>query len=101
MGNQIQRQQETFQQMMQESMRSWLQILNILHLPVAEQPEEGQQAFEQASEQRMQLAQQQQETFQQMSQQLMEQAEQQQPGFPAAGTAVVGCAYMERLRPSR
>jgi serine/threonine protein phosphatase PrpC len=105
MGNQIQRQQETFQQMMQEFMRSWLQILNILHLPVAEQPEEGQQAFEQAfkqaSEQRMQLAQQQQETFQQMSQQLMEQAEQQQPGFPAAGTAVVGCAYMERLRPSR
>jgi hypothetical protein len=47
MGNQIQRQQETFQQMMQESMRSYMQLLNTLHLPVAEQPQEGQQAFQQ------------------------------------------------------
>jgi hypothetical protein len=51
MGNQIQRQQETFQQMMQESMRSYMQLLNTLHLPVAEQPQEGQQAFEQAFQQ--------------------------------------------------
>jgi hypothetical protein len=53
MGNQIQRQQETFQQMMQESMRSYMQLLNTLHLPIAEQPQEGQQAFQQASEQWM------------------------------------------------
>jgi hypothetical protein len=56
MGNQIQRQQETFQQMMQESMRSYMQLLNTLHLPVAEQPQEGQQAFEQAFQQQQSLA---------------------------------------------
>jgi hypothetical protein len=62
MGNQILKQQETFQQMMQESMHSYVQLLNTLHLPMAEQPQEGQQAFQQAfqqaSEQWMQLAQQ-------------------------------------------
>jgi hypothetical protein len=36
--------------MMQESMRSYMQLLNTLHLPMAEQPQEGQQAFQQASE---------------------------------------------------
>jgi hypothetical protein len=56
MGNQIQRQQETFQQMMQESMCSYMQLLNTLHLPVAEQPQEGQQAFEQAFQQQQSLA---------------------------------------------
>jgi hypothetical protein len=56
MGNQIQRKQETFQQMMQESMSSYMQLLNTLHLPVAELPQEGQQAFEQTFQQQQSLA---------------------------------------------
>jgi hypothetical protein len=56
MGNQIQRQQEMFQQMMQESMSSYMQLLNTLHLPVAELPQEGQQAFEQTFQQQQSLA---------------------------------------------
>ncbi len=85
MADQIRRQQQTFQQMMQESMNSYMQLLNTPPFSVSEQSREGQQAtqqtFQQASEQWMQLAQKQQETFQQMSQQWMEQAQQQQQAF--------------------
>jgi formiminotetrahydrofolate cyclodeaminase len=85
MADQIQRQQQAFQQMMQESMNSYMQLLNTPPFPLSGQPQEGrqaaQQAFQQASQQWMQLAQQQQEALQRMSQQWMEQAQQQQQAF--------------------
>ena len=85
MADQIQRQQRTFQQMMQESMNSYMQLLNTPPFPLSGQPQEGQQAaqqaFQQASQQWIQLAQQQQEAFQRVSQQWMEQAQQQQQAF--------------------
>ena len=86
MANQIQRQQQSFQQMMQDSMNTYMQLLNTPPFSVAEQSQrEGQQAtqhtFQQASQQWMELAHQQQQTFQQMSQQWMEQAQAQQQAF--------------------
>src|SRR5687768_12191547 len=86
MADQIQRQQQTSQQMMQDLMSSYIQLLNTPPFYVSQQPqEEGQRAtgqtFHQASEQWMQLAQQQQQSFQAMSQQWMEQAIAQQEAF--------------------
>jgi 23S rRNA A1618 N6-methylase RlmF len=68
-ADQIQRQQQTLQQMMQDQMSSYVQLLNNPPFYVSQQPEEeGQratgQAFHRASEQWMQLAQQQ--AFQQV-----------------------------------
>jgi len=61
-ADQIQRQQQTLQQMMQDQMSSYVQLLNNPPFYVSQQPqEEGQrstgQAFHQASEQWMRLAQ--------------------------------------------
>lgn len=86
MGDQILRQQQTFQQMMQEQMSSYVQLLNTPPFYVSQQPQkEGQkatgQAFQQASGQWMELAQKQQEAFQQMSQQWAEQSQKQQTVF--------------------
>jgi hypothetical protein len=86
MGDQLLRQQQTLQQMTQEQMSSYVQLLNTPPFYVSQQPQqEGQratgQAFQQASEQWMELAQKQQQTYQQMSQQWMEQAQQQQQAF--------------------
>ncbi len=85
MADQIQRQQQTFQQMMQELMNSYVQLLNTPPFYLYQQSQEGQQAaqrgFQQASQQWMEQAQRQQETFQQMSQQWIEQAQQQQQNF--------------------
>jgi uncharacterized phage protein gp47/JayE len=54
MANQIQGQQQTFQQMMQESMNTYMQLLNTPPFSLSEQSQEGQQAtqqtFQQASE---------------------------------------------------
>jgi shikimate kinase len=68
--------------------RLWIivQLLNTPPFYVSQQPQqEGQratgQAFQQASEQWMALAQKQQQTYQQMSQQWMEQAQTQQQAF--------------------
>ena len=85
-ADQIQRQQQTFQQMMQDQMGSYVQLLNTPPFYVSQQPqEEGQRAtgqtFHQASEQWMQLAQKQQQALQEMSQQWMEQAIAQQQAF--------------------
>ena len=85
-ADQMQRQQQTFQQMMQESMNSYVQLLNNPPFYVSQQPlQEGQratgQAFHQASERWMELAQQQQQSLQQMSRQWTEQAAQQQQAF--------------------
>ncbi|HKH09804.1 MAG TPA: hypothetical protein VKA73_01550 [Rubrobacter sp.] len=86
MGDQLLRQQQTFQQMMQEQMSSYVQLLNTPPFYVSQRPQqEGQQAagqaFQQASEQWMELARKQQEAFQQMSQQWSEQARTQQTVF--------------------
>jgi hypothetical protein len=85
MADQIQRQQQTFQQIVQESMNTYMQLLNAPPFSLSDQSQEGQQAtqqsFQQASQQWMELVQKQQETFQQMSQQWMEQAQQQQRAF--------------------
>ncbi len=86
MAEQIQRQQQTFQQMTQDQMSAYLQLLNTPPFYVSQQPLEGGQratgqAFHQASEQWMELAQQQQRGFQEMSQQWMEQAVAQQEAF--------------------
>ncbi|HSK99957.1 MAG TPA: hypothetical protein VK869_06440 [Rubrobacteraceae bacterium] len=84
MADQIQRQQQTFQQMMQEQMNSYIQLLNTPPFYVSQQPQ-GQvtmgQTFHQASEQWMELAQKQQQAFQKMSEQWMEQAVDQQQTF--------------------
>ena len=86
MGDQLVRQQQTLQQMTQEQMSSYVQLLNTPPFYVSQQPQqEGQratgQAFQQASEQWMELAQKQQQTYQQMSRQWMEQAQAQQQAF--------------------
>lgn len=103
MGDQILRQQQTFQQMMQESMSSYIQLLNTPPFYVSQQPrQEGQRAtgysFQQASEQWMRLAQQQQQTFQQMSQQWMEQAQAQQQAFQQVVQRSLS-AYMDLFKP--
>lgn len=103
-ADQIQRQQQTFQQMMQEQMSSYVQLLNTPPFYVSQQPQEGQQAtgqtFHQASEQWMQLAQQQQQTFQEMSQQWMEQAIAQQEAFQQVVQQSL-TAYEDLFKPSR
>ena len=72
MADQIQRQQQTFQQMMQESINSYMQLLNTPPFYVSEQSRQGQQASLQTSQQPshrwMHLAQQQHQTFHQQSQ---------------------------------
>lgn len=104
MANQIQDQQQTFQQITQESMNNYMQLLNTPPFSLPEQSQAGQQAagqtFQQASEQWMQLAQQQQQTFQQMSQQWMEQAQAQQQAFQQVVQRSLS-AYMDLFRPSR
>ena len=103
MANQIQGQQQTFQQMMQDSMNTYMQLLNTPPFSLSEQSQEGQQAtqrtFQQASEQWMQQAQQQQQTFQQMSQQWMEQAQHQQQAFQQVVKQSL-TAYTNLFRPS-
>ena len=105
MADQIQRQQQTFQQLMQDTMASYVQLLNTPPFYISQQPqEEGQlatgQTFHQASEQWMQLAQQQQQTFQEMSQQWMEQAVAQQEAFQQVVQQSLA-AYTELFKPSR
>ena len=104
-ADQIQRQQQTFQQMMQDQMSSYIQLLNTPPFYVSQQPqEEGQratgQAFHQASEQWMQLAQLQQRAFQEMSQQWMEQAIVQQQAFQQVVQQSL-TAYMDLFKPPR
>jgi hypothetical protein len=105
MGDQIQRQQQTLQQMMQDQMSSYVQLLNTPPFYVSQQPQdEGQlaagQTFHQASEQWMKLAQQQQQASQEMSQQWMEQAVAQQQAFQQVVQQSLA-AYMDLLNPSR
>jgi plasmid stabilization system protein ParE len=103
-ADQIQRQQQTFQQMMQDTMTSYVQLLNTPPFYVSQQPqEEGQratgQSFHQASEQWMQLAQKQQQTLQEMSQQWMKQALAQQEAFQQVVQQSL-TAYTDLFKPS-
>jgi hypothetical protein len=96
MADQIRRQQQTFLQMMQESMNTYMQLLNTLPFSLSGQSQEGQQA----SERWMRLAQQQQEMFRQMSQQWMEQAQQQQQAFQQMVQESL-TAYTDLFKPFR
>lgn len=103
MGDQLLRQQQAFQQMMQEQMSSYVQLLNTPPFYVSQQPQqEGQkatgQAFQQASEQWMELAQKQQRAFQQMSRQWAEQARDQQQTFQKVVQQSLG-AYTDLFKP--
>jgi hypothetical protein len=105
MGEQIQRQQQTLQQMMQDQMSSYVQLLNTPPFYVSQQPQEENQlaagqTFHHASEQWMKLAQQQQQIFQEMSQQWMEQAIAQQQAFQQVVQQSLA-AYTDLFRPLR
>ncbi len=103
MANQIQRQQQMFQQIIQESMDSYIQLLNTPPFSAPGQSEEQQTAqrvFQQASQQWTQLAQQQQQNLQQMSQQWMQQAQQQQQAFQQMVQESL-TTYMNLFRPPR
>ena len=104
MADQIIRQQQTFQQIMQESINSYMQLLNTPPFYASEQSREGQQAtqqtFPQAFQRWMELAQKQQQTFQQISQQWMEQAQAQQQAFQQIVQQSLS-TYVDLFRPSR
>ena len=100
MADQILRQQQTFQQMIQDTMTSYVQLLNTPPFYVSQQPREEGQTFYQASEQWMELAQKQQQTFQEMSQQWIEQAVAQQEAFQQVAQQSL-TAYTDLFKPTR
>jgi ATP-dependent Clp protease ATP-binding subunit ClpA len=74
LAEQIQRQQQTSQQMVQEMMDTYMQLLNTPGSYLSGQAEQQQQTLQQTAQQWMEQAQQQQQTFR-------EQAQQQQQSF--------------------
>jgi hypothetical protein len=69
LAEQIQRQQQTSQQMIQEMMDTYMQLLNTPGSYLSGQAEQQQQMLQQTVQQWMEQAQQQQQTFQQQAQQ--------------------------------
>jgi ATP-dependent Clp protease ATP-binding subunit ClpA len=69
LAEQIQRQQQTSQQMVQEMMNTYMQLLNTPGSYVSGQAEQQQQTLQQTAQQWMEQAQQQQQAFQQQAQQ--------------------------------
>jgi hypothetical protein len=69
LAEQIQKQQQTSQQMTQELMNTYMQLLNTPGSYVSGQAEQQQQTLQQTSQQWMEQAHQQQQTFQQQAQQ--------------------------------
>ncbi len=69
LAQQIQRQQENSQQMVQEMMDTYMQLLNTPGSYLSGQAEQQQQSIQQTAQQWMEQAQQQQQTFQQQAQQ--------------------------------
>ena len=69
LAEQIQKQQQNSQQMVQELMSTYMQLLNTPASYISGQAEQQQQTFQQVAQQWMQQAQQQQQTFQQQAQQ--------------------------------
>jgi hypothetical protein len=68
LAEQIQKQQQTSQQMTQELMNTYMQLLNTPSSYLSEQAEQQQQTLQQTAQQWMEQAQQQQQTFQQQAQ---------------------------------
>jgi hypothetical protein len=83
LAEQIQKQQQTSQQMIQELMNTYMQLLNIPGSYLSGQAEQQQQTLQQTAQQWMEQAQQQQQTFQQ-------QAQQQQQSFQQMTQEVLG-----------
>jgi hypothetical protein len=69
LAEQIQKQQQTSQQMTQELMNTYMQLLNTPGSYLSGQAEQQQQTIQQTAQQWMEQAQQQQQTFQQQAQQ--------------------------------
>ena len=69
LAEQIQKQQQNSQQMIQELMNTYMQLLNTPGSYISGQAEQQQQTLQQISQQWMEQAQQQQQTFQQQAQQ--------------------------------
>jgi oligoendopeptidase F len=68
LAEQIQKQQQTSQQMIQELMNTYMQLLNTPSSYLSGQAEQQQQTLQQTAQQWMEQAQQQQQTFQQQAQ---------------------------------
>jgi len=83
LAEQIQKQQQTSQQMIQELMNTYMQLLNTPGSYISGQAEQHQQTLQQTAQQWMEQAQQQQQTFQQ-------QAQQQQQSFQQMTQEVLG-----------
>ncbi len=69
LSEQILKQQQNFQQMMQDLMNTYMQLLNTPGSYMSGQAEQQQQTFQQVAQQWMEQAQQQQQMFQQQAQQ--------------------------------
>jgi hypothetical protein len=83
LAEQIQKQQQTSQQMIQELMNTYMQLLNTPGSYLSGQAEQQQQTLQQTAQQWMEQAQQQQQTFQQ-------QAQEQQQSFQQMTQEVLG-----------
>jgi hypothetical protein len=83
LAEQIQKQQQNSQQMIQELMNTYMQLLNTPGSYLSGQAEQQQQTLQQTAQQWMEQAQQQQQTFQQ-------QAQQQQQSFQQMTQEVLG-----------
>jgi hypothetical protein len=83
LAEQIQKQQQTSQQMIQELMNTYVQLLNTPSSYLSGQAEQQQQTLQQTAQQWMQQAQQQRQTFQQ-------QAKEQQQSFQQMTQEVLG-----------
>src|ERR671916_13229 len=71
LADQIQKQQQNSQQMIQEMMDTYMQLLNTPGSYLSGQAEQQQQTLQQSAQQWMEQAQQQQQTFQQMTQEVL------------------------------
>jgi hypothetical protein len=83
LAEQIEKQQQTSQQMTQELMNTYMQLLNTPGSYLSGQAEQQQQTFQQTAQQWMEQAQQQRQTFQQ-------QAQEQQQSFQQMTQEVLG-----------
>jgi hypothetical protein len=83
LAEQIHKQQQTFQQMIQELMNTYMQLLNTPGSYLSGQAEQQQQTLQQTAQQWMEQAQQQQQSFQQ-------QAQDQQQSFQQMTQEVLG-----------
>jgi hypothetical protein len=88
LAEQIQKQQQNSQQMTQELMNTYVQLLNTPGSYLSGQAEQQQQTLQQTAQQWMEQAHQQQQTFQQQT--FQQQAQQQQQSFQQMTQEVLG-----------